>query len=64
MSQIFNTLVSVPDKDPGTCPDPELPGTGAGRGAVRGAEQAGGAGPGPPNILGSSTRDPARMEET
>jgi hypothetical protein len=57
------SAVIVPDKDPGNCPDPELPGTGTGGDAVRGVGQAA-PGPGPPNISGNSNRDPARMEET
>ncbi len=58
------SAVIVPDKDPGNCPDPELPGTSTGGDAVRGAGQAGAGPPGPPNIWGNSSRDPARMEET
>jgi hypothetical protein len=54
---------SVPDKGPRNCLDPERPGTSPGAGSVRGEGQAG-AGPSPPNMCGSSSRDPARMEET
>jgi hypothetical protein len=52
-----------PNKGPSDCLNPEHPGSGPGGDAVRGEGQAE-AGPGPPNMCGSSSRDPARMEET